>query len=101
MLGLLNGLLLLQRDQTMPELSEDWEMVARSDEDFDLVSGGLVVELSRGSETVRWTFWAVRFQGSEERIGGIDCTMSPRVIEMLEKKRRLLLAAAPTEGDGK
>jgi hypothetical protein len=73
-------------------VSDDaWKMVSRSDADYDLVAGGLVVELSRG-EDGRWTFWAVRFEGAENRIGSIDSTMPPDVVRMLDVHRDALIA---------
>lgn len=81
----------------MGDLS-DWKMVARTDEDYDLVAGGLVVELSRGSEFGKWTFWGVRFDGTENRIGAIDSTFPPEVVTMLDAKRAELLEAT-SEGE--
>ncbi|HXJ92648.1 MAG TPA: hypothetical protein VMT20_07170 [Terriglobia bacterium] len=84
-----------EREKTSSFLSGDWKMVARGEdgEDYDLIVGDLIVELSRGVETGRWTFWAVRFAGTEERIGQIDSTMPPAVVKMLDAARNSLIDA--------
>lgn len=79
----------------MPD--SNWKMVARSAEDFDLVAGGLIVELSRGEETGKWTFWGVRCEGTEDRIGAINSALPPGATAILEHKYAALVAAV--EGD--
>jgi hypothetical protein len=54
---------------------------------YDLIGDGIVVELSRSSAG-DWTFWAVRFEGSEDRIGNIERITNPAAVARLDAAAR-------------